>query len=164
MKDRVLAAEGILFVHLKVWSLRKTLFWVQFFVEIFPCWKWRWHSCLPECIGPPDFSLSENTFKNIWPLLDKVYIFLLTQSYWVERSKVKQEQCVLNTEAIDFSSRGKLKVEDTQGQIVCTLRGKNRGEWWSGILNWAETQSWPTSLLFLVNGNYFCQVIPGKRW
>lgn len=151
----VLAAEGILYVLLKVWSLRMNL------SSFFPCWKLRWHTYLPECIGPPCSVLSENTFKNIWPLLDKVYIFLLTQSDWVERSKVKQEQCVLNTEAIDFSSRGKLKMEDAQSQIVCT--GKKR-EWWSGILNWAETQFSPTSLLFLVNWNYFCQVIPGKSW
>lgn len=49
---------------------------------------------------------------------------------WVERSKVKQEQCVLNTKAIDFFffSRGKLKVEDDQGQIICTLRGGRKME------------------------------------
>jgi len=67
---------------------------------------------------------------------------VLTQPAWVERSKVKQEQCFLNTKAF---SRGKLKVEDDHGQIVCTLeRGKKwreKGKWWLDVLNWAEIES-----------------------
>lgn len=81
--------------------------------------------------GPLCSAVSEDTFKNH---LDKVYTFFLTQPDWVERSKVKQEQCVLNMKAIDFSSSGKLKVEDDQGQIVCTLRGVEKMEGGGGMV------------------------------
>lgn len=115
--------------------------------------------------GPLCSAVSEDTFKNH---LDKVYTFFLTQPDWVERSKVKQEQCVLNMKAIDFSSSGKLKVEDDQGQIVCTLRGVEKMEGGGGMVAWCPQLGWNRILTYISAFFFFFrerkQLLPSCSW